>query len=83
MAGRKHMKAISRRLCQLEENLGAGPETEFTRRLCEKIEAGRRHLAEARASGEYQVPESGPLFEARRQRLLEAAGFRPASNRGR
>jgi hypothetical protein len=29
------------------------------------------------------VPESGPLFEARRQRLLEAAGFRPASNRGR
>ena len=72
------MKAISRRLRQLEENLGAGPETEFTRRLRERIEAGRRHLAEARATGEYQVPESGPLFEARRSpapTVARSSGF--------
>jgi len=50
----------------LKKALGRGPETEFTQRLRERLEAGRWRLAEARAGGEYQVQESGPLFEARR-----------------
>jgi hypothetical protein len=35
-------------------------------------EAGRRRVAEARERGELGPPPSGPLFEARRQRLIEA-----------
>jgi hypothetical protein len=54
----------------------AGLETEFTRPLRERMEAGQRCVAEARARGEYQAPESGLLFEARRRRLLEAVGFK-------
>jgi hypothetical protein len=65
------MKSIVRRLHRLEESLGVGPETEFTRRLRERIEAARRRLAEARERGELGPPPSGPYFEARGKRFLE------------
>jgi hypothetical protein len=74
------MKAIIRRLRRLEDRLGPAIETEFARQLRERIEEGRRRVAEARERGELGPPESGPLFEARRQRLLEATA---SANRAR
>ena len=50
------MKTINRRLRKLEEGFGLVPETEDDRRLRERLEAGRRRLAAARASGEYSGP---------------------------
>jgi hypothetical protein len=48
------MKRIGRRIRRLEERFGLGPvETEFSRRLREKIEEGRRRLAEANERGEW------------------------------
>jgi len=81
--GTIRMKGISRRLRQLEEGLGIGPETEFTRRLRERIWAGLRRVAEVRARGESQAHESEPLAEVRHKRLLEAAGFRQRQARRR
>jgi hypothetical protein len=66
------MNSISRRIRKLEERLGPPGETAFTRRLRERLVAGLRRVAEARARGELGPPETGPLFEARRRRLLEA-----------
>ena len=58
------MKTIYRRLCKLEAGWGLVPETEDDKRLRERLEAGRRRVAAARASGEYgdavgqdQVPD--------------------------
>jgi len=48
-----HMKAIIRRLRKLEERFGPPVETESTRRLRKRIEAGLRRLAEARERGEW------------------------------
>ena len=48
-----------------------GPETEFDRQLRERIDAGRRRLAEARERGELGPPDSGPYFEARRRQYVE------------
>jgi len=42
------MKNISRRIRKLEERFGPPVETEFTRRLRERIEAGRRRVAQWR-----------------------------------
>jgi hypothetical protein len=42
------MRSISRRIRKLEERLGPPVETEYTRRLRERIEAGRRRLAQWR-----------------------------------
>jgi hypothetical protein len=69
------MKTIARRLHRLEERLGLQPETEFDRRLRARIEAAQRRLAEARERGDLQPPETGPLVEGRRQRLMEAFGI--------
>jgi len=44
---------IDRRLRRLEERFGPQVETEFTRRLRARMEAGRRRLAEAQARGEW------------------------------
>ena len=43
------MKSISRRIRRLEESFGPPVETEFARRLRERIEAGRRRVAQWRA----------------------------------
>jgi hypothetical protein len=46
------MKAITRRLRRLEEErFGTAADNEFSLRLRERIEAGRRRLAEARERG--------------------------------
>jgi hypothetical protein len=47
------MKAIIRRLSRLEQRFGPPVETEFSRRLHERIAEGRRRLAEARERGEW------------------------------
>jgi hypothetical protein len=48
------MKSIDRRIRRFEEKYGLGTvETEFSRRLCERIEEGRRRLGEARERGEW------------------------------
>jgi hypothetical protein len=70
------MKTITRRLHRLEERLGLQPETEFDRRLRARIEAGQRRFAEAREHGEVGPPETRPLVEACRRRLMEAFGIR-------
>jgi hypothetical protein len=47
------MKSISRRIRRLEERLGPSVETRFWRRLRERLEAGRRRVAQSREdSGE-------------------------------
>ena len=46
MAGRKRMKAITRRLRMLENRLGPPVETQFDRQLRARIEAGRRRVAQ-------------------------------------
>jgi hypothetical protein len=54
------MKTISRRIRRLEERFRLGPvETEFSRRLRERIEEGRRRLAEAKERIEW----SGPVHD--------------------
>ena len=50
------MKSISRRIRRLEERFGPAVETAFSRRLRERIEAGRRRLAEAKECGEWSGP---------------------------
>jgi hypothetical protein len=69
------MKTIARRLHRLDESFGLQPETEFDRRLRARIEAGQRRLVEARERGEVGPPETGPLVEACRRRLMQALGF--------
>ena len=48
------MKALDRRLRRLEERFGPPVETEYTRKLWRRIEAGRRRVAADR--GEPYVP---------------------------
>ena len=73
------MKTIARRLHRLEERLGLQPETEFDRRLRARIVAAQRRLAEARERGDLQPPETGPLVEACRRRLMGVLGIRATS----
>jgi len=63
------MKTINRRLRRLEGEFGPEIETEAVRRLRERLEAGRRRVAEARERG-----ECGPPVEVlgRREILREA-----------
>jgi hypothetical protein len=69
------MKTIARRLHRLEERLGLQPETEFDRRLRARVEAAQRRFADARELGGLRPPETGPLVEACRRRLMRALGF--------
>ena len=48
------MRPIARRLRRLEDRFGLEPETEASRELRRRIEAGRRRVAESR--GEAYVP---------------------------
>ncbi len=50
------MRTLSRRLRKLEDLYQIGPETEFDRRLRERIEAGRRRLAELEAREQGPAP---------------------------
>lgn len=70
------MRAIQSRLRSLEVRLGPPIESEFSRRLRERIEAARQRVAAARARGELGPPEEGQACEARRRRLRQALGFR-------
>ncbi len=53
------MRTIIRRLRRLEDRFGPPVETEFTRRLRERIKAERQRVAEARERGEL----TGPIYE--------------------
>src|SRR5882724_1594463 len=59
------MKSLSRRILKLEERFGPAVETAFSRPLRERIEAGRRRLAEAKERGEW----SGPVHDDEREDL--------------
>jgi hypothetical protein len=48
------VRTVVRRLRRLEDRFGPAMETEFSRRLRERIEAGRRRVAEARERGELE-----------------------------
>jgi len=48
------MKAVTRRLRRLEDRFGPAIETEFSRRLHERMEAGRRRVAAVRERGELE-----------------------------
>ncbi len=50
------MKSINRRIRWLEERFGPAVETAFSRRLRERIDAGRRRLAGATERGEWSGP---------------------------
>jgi hypothetical protein len=52
------MTTIIRRLRKLEKRFGPPVETEHTRRLRARLEAGRRRLAEAQERGEWCGPVS-------------------------
>ncbi len=54
------MKARIRRLRKLEDRFGPALETEFSRRLHERIKAGRRRVAEMRESLGLPPPEDWP-----------------------
>jgi hypothetical protein len=54
------MKAMDRRLRRLEDRYGPPVETEYSRELQRRIEAGRRRVAEAR--GEAYVPLPPPAY---------------------
>jgi hypothetical protein len=77
------MKAIIRRLRRLEDRFCPPVETEPSRLLLARIEAGRRRVAEARERGELGPPERAAMPEYHRRRLLEAVRFGPAPYRGR
>jgi hypothetical protein len=68
------MKTIIRRLDRLEERLAPRAETEFVRSLREKIEAGRRRVAEAIKIGLLHPPppDHDPQAEFWRKRLVQA-----------
>jgi hypothetical protein len=51
------MKGISRRIRRLEDRLGPPVETPFLRHLRERIEAGRRRVAQSR-EGVGQAPDA-------------------------
>jgi hypothetical protein len=57
------MKSISRRIRRLEERFGPPVETEFTRRLRERIEAGRRRVAQ------WREQEGNPVSDHHRENL--------------
>ena len=70
------MHSIVRRIRRLEAYcLPTAAESAEDRRLRERLEAGRRRVAEAQARGELppHPPETGPLAEERRRRLRQAA----------
>jgi hypothetical protein len=54
------MKAHIRRLLRLEDRFGSAIETECSRRLHERIKAGRRRAAEMRESLGLPPPEDWP-----------------------
>jgi hypothetical protein len=54
------MKAMDRRLRRLEDRYGPPVETEYSRELQRRIEAGCRRVAEAR--GEAYVPLPPPAY---------------------
>jgi hypothetical protein len=66
------MRSIDRRVRRLEDRFGSAVETEFSRRLRERLEAARRRLQEAEERGLYKPPERGPLFEFHQRRLRQA-----------
>ena len=53
MAAQSLMKAIIRRLRRLENRFGPPVETRFTRQLRQRIEEGRRRVAEAKGLSEW------------------------------
>jgi hypothetical protein len=73
------MKTIVRRLRKLEDRFGLAPETEFDRQLRERIEAGRRRVAEARERGEL----SGPIYEDEEKEDLTGLSVMEILHRGR
>jgi hypothetical protein len=69
------LNSIVRRIQRLEAyGLPTAAESEKARQLLERMEAGRRRVAEARARGELppHQPESGPYAEERRRKLVQA-----------
>ena len=54
---RKHMRAVIRRLRRLEDRFGPPIETEFSRRLGERLEGGRRRLAQLRGEAGISISE--------------------------
>jgi hypothetical protein len=66
------MKSISRRIRKLEERLGPPVETEYTRRVRERLEAAQRRLAQLQERCELGPPQTGPLVETRHRRFSEA-----------
>jgi len=61
------MKAIIRRLRRLEaKRFGTAADTEFARRLLERIEAGRRRVAEATGLSEWPGSVGGDDLEDQR-----------------
>ncbi len=48
------MKSVDRRLLKLNDRFGPAIETEFSRRLRERIITARRRIAEARERGELE-----------------------------
>jgi hypothetical protein len=72
------MKAIARRLHRLEGQFGSPGETEYDLWLCQRLEAAKRRIAEARAVGELPpAEEERPLtaFEQRRLETLKQAAW--------
>ncbi len=57
------MKVMIRRLRRLEERFGPPVETEFTRRLRERIEAGRRRVAK------WREHEGSPVSDQHRENI--------------
>jgi len=65
------VSTIERRLRKLEDRFHT-VETDFNRRLRERIAAGQRRLRDAEEKGLCKPPERGPWREFTRQRLLNA-----------
>jgi hypothetical protein len=62
--GATAMKSIDRRIRNLEDRLGPAVETEFSRRLRQRIEAPRPRVAEAKAPGElHPCPDVRAMFK--------------------
>jgi hypothetical protein len=57
------VKALIRRLCRLEDRFGPAIETDFSRRMHERIKAGRRRVAEMRESLGLSPPEDWPPYD--------------------
>jgi len=67
------MTSIARRIQRLEERFLPEPETEFSRRLRARMEAGRRRLQEARGQSvtdEVPLPEMNAPMENRPRTMI-------------